>query len=74
MTRKERDRQLKAFRKEGRVIIHTKAAEVGVNMQCANELWLLEPLTDRQQTQVIGRVKRLGQTNNVHVHHLYTRV
>lgn len=74
MTRKERDRQLRAFKKEGRVIIHTKAASVGVNMQCANELWLLEPLTDSQQTQVVGRVKRMGQTKNVHVHHLYTRI
>lgn len=74
MSRRERDRQLQDFKKYGRIAIHAKAAAVGVNMQSAHEVWILDKLTKTQQTQVVGRVKRIGQTKNVHVHHLYTRI
>eukprot|EP00617_Octactis_speculum_P001740 CAMPEP_0185786130 /NCGR_PEP_ID=MMETSP1174-20130828/133709_1 /TAXON_ID=35687 /ORGANISM="Dictyocha speculum, Strain CCMP1381" /LENGTH=184 /DNA_ID=CAMNT_0028478603 /DNA_START=48 /DNA_END=598 /DNA_ORIENTATION=+ len=57
------------------LLLSSRSAASGVNLQCANHVLLLEPPGTNPmhalsvETQAIGRTLRLGQTKRVHVAH-----
>jgi hypothetical protein len=51
------------------LIVQYSAGGMGINLQTANHVIVMEPCTGRAtQQQAIGRVWRLGQVRKIHVH------
>ena len=65
-THANRDKALAAFEKDGVLLITEKSAGVGLCLQRAHNMVFVEPSIENKE-QVLGRVKRLGQTQTVHV-------
>ena len=74
-TRNKRDKQMTEF-SEGKTdifFLSTKVADVGINLTSADTVVFLEPgIETTVQKQCIGRVKRIGQENNIKIYKLVT--
>tara|TARA_B100001063_G_scaffold231786_1_gene246233 strand:- start:5 stop:655 length:651 start_codon:yes stop_codon:yes gene_type:complete len=73
-TRSQRKKNLEKFKSGSNVfLLSSKVADVGINLTNANGIVFMEPSIDStSQTQAIGRIKRIGQTKDIHVYHLST--
>ena len=73
-TRSQRKKNLEKFKSGSNVfLLSSKVADVGINLTDANAIVFMEPSIDAtSQTQAIGRIKRIGQTKDIHVYHLST--
>ena len=56
------------------ILLHTKAADVGISLQEANNLVIMDKLTKPMEKQVIGRIKRIGQKKSVVYIHKFNTV
>jgi hypothetical protein len=73
--------QIAAFQRNNDTVIVLDTSDetaAGSNLQCANHAIFLSPLLrdseygyDSTMAQTIGRVKRHGQKNNIHVHRIF---
>ena len=77
MGRAKRRETLELFRDNGKeydvLLISTKCASVGLNLQCANHVIFMDPKCNLGlENQAIGRCWRLGQTKTVYVTRLIT--
>lgn len=75
-TRRQRHHNLEKFKSGEHKIffLSTKVADIGINLTEADTLVFLEPGLDSSvETQAIGRLKRIGQDQEVHVYTLATR-
>jgi superfamily II DNA or RNA helicase len=74
-TRRQRHRNLEKFKSGEHKIffLSTKVADIGINLTEADTLVFLEPGLDSSvETQAIGRLKRIGQEQEVHVYTMAT--
>jgi len=47
------------------IVLSVRACAAGINLQCANTLFFMEPmLMKTQESQAIGRIKRIGQLSS----------
>ena len=64
-------RTIAQFRKDAEVqvlLLHSEAQSSGLNLLCATNIFLLEPLVDFSlELQAVGRVHRIGQTRETRV-------
>eukprot|EP00039_Didymoeca_costata_P002706 m.62017 g.62017 ORF g.62017 m.62017 type:complete len:1191 (+) comp11477_c0_seq1:243-3815(+) len=74
MSRSQRDKSLDAFKNDPPTtifLLSTRAGAVGINLTQANHVVLMEPSFNASlEKQAIGRVYRMGQEREVHVHRL----
>jgi len=74
-TRSKRDKQMTEFT-EGKTkvfFLSTKVADVGINLTTADTIVFLEPGMEKTvEQQAIGRVKRIGQTNDIKIYRILT--
>ena len=55
------------------LLMSLKAGGVGLNLSCANHVVIFEPWWNSAvEDQAAARIHRIGQTKDVHVHHLIT--
>ncbi|CAH1206738.1 RNA polymerase-associated protein RapA [Paenibacillus plantiphilus] len=73
MNRGKKDWMMDLFRGRAQVLIATEAGGEGINLQfCHNIINFDLPWNPMRVEQRIGRVHRLGQTNDVHIYNLCT--
>lgn len=76
MTSSERERSLAEFRREGGpriMLLSLLAGGVGIDLTCANHMIMMDPWwTQAAEDQAFGRIHRIGQTRETHLHRLKT--
>ncbi|PYI56521.1 DEAD/DEAH box helicase [Paenibacillus flagellatus] len=73
MNRGKKDWMMDLFRNRARVMVATEAGGEGINLQFCNNIVNFDlPWNPMRVEQRIGRVHRLGQTENVHIFNLST--
>lgn len=73
MNRGKKDWMMDLFRRKAQVMIATEAGGEGINLQfCHNIINFDLPWNPMKVEQRIGRVHRLGQTDDVHIYNLCT--
>ena len=71
MSTRERDIAVKKFKNETNILVSTEAGGEGQNFQfCSNIINYDLPWNPMRIEQRVGRVHRIGQKNNVHIHNL----
>ena len=70
--RKTRDQSIDNFKNgNARVIfLNSKFNGAGINLQEATDIILYHEMPASTQNQIIGRAKRIGRIEPLHVHHL----
>lgn len=72
-TRSRRDKEISTFtRGESKILfLSLKIADVGINLTAADTIIFLEPKMDESvEKQAIGRVRRIGQQNDIKIHRI----
>ena len=72
-TRSRRDKEISKFsRGESKALfLSLKIADVGINLTAADTIIFLEPKMDTSvEKQAIGRVRRIGQQNDIKIHRI----
>ena len=72
-TRNRRDKEISKFtRGESKALfLSLKIADVGINLTAADTIIFLEPKMDTSvEKQAIGRVRRIGQQNDIKIHRI----
>jgi len=72
-TRSRRDKEISKFtRGESKALfLSLKIADVGINLTAADTIIFLEPKMDKSvEKQAIGRVRRIGQQNDIKIHRI----
>jgi len=73
MNRGKKDWMTELFRRRARVLVATEAGGEGINLQFCNRIINFDlPWNPMRIEQRIGRVYRLGQTEDVHIYNLCT--
>lgn len=71
MSTKERDVAVRKFKNETNILVSTEAGGEGQNFQfCSNIINYDLPWNPMRIEQRVGRVHRIGQKNDVHIHNL----
>ena len=71
MSTKERDIAVRKFQKDTNILVSTEAGGEGQNFQfCSNVINYDLPWNPMRVEQRVGRVHRIGQKNDVHIHNL----
>jgi SNF2 family DNA or RNA helicase len=71
MSTKERDVAVKKFKQDSNILVSTEAGGEGQNFQfCSNIINYDLPWNPMRIEQRVGRVHRIGQKNDVHIHNL----
>ncbi|MBO2942619.1 DEAD/DEAH box helicase [Paenibacillus sp. F411] len=74
MNRGKKDWMMDLFRGKAQVMIATEAGGEGINLQFCHHMINFDlPWNPMRVEQRIGRVHRLGQQNDVHIHNLSTK-
>lgn len=74
MNRGKKDWMMDLFRNRARVMVATEAGGEGINLQFCNHIVNFDlPWNPMRVEQRIGRVHRLGQTQDVYIYNLATR-
>ncbi|MFR9709543.1 DEAD/DEAH box helicase [Paenibacillus sp. MB22_1] len=74
MNRGKKDWMMDLFRGRAQVMIATEAGGEGINLQFCHQMINFDlPWNPMRVEQRIGRVHRLGQTNDVHIYNLSTK-
>jgi SNF2 family DNA or RNA helicase len=74
MNRGKKDWMMDLFRGRAQVMVATEAGGEGINLQFCNRIVNFDlPWNPMRVEQRIGRVHRLGQTQDVHIYNLSTR-
>lgn len=72
-TRSRRDKEISKFTQgESKALfLSLKIADVGINLTAADTIIFLEPKMDKSvEIQAIGRVRRIGQQNDIKIHRI----
>lgn len=75
-SRSQRKKNIEEFKKgKSKVFfLSTKVADVGINLTEGDTLVFLEPgLENEVKEQAIGRLKRIGQENTIHIYNLFSK-
>jgi SNF2 family DNA or RNA helicase len=73
MNRGKKDWMMDLFRNRAQVMVATEAGGEGINLQFCHHIINFDlPWNPMRIEQRIGRVHRLGQTEDVHIHNLST--
>jgi len=74
MNRGKKDWMMDLFKRRAKVLVATEAGGEGINLQFCNHMINFDlPWNPMRVEQRIGRVHRLGQTRDVHIHNLSTK-